>query len=157
MITQLNPQIPMMTEKGPGQAVACIDYSEEHDLMWVVILDENGEVWTLKNSQVRGFPNHTMGRKNFANPFEKKSDDLQMIPVMKKRTPRDSNPMPELYITTKDELERYLKFYGIDLKTSRMRRIINTVMEDMKRLNGFIHYVEFRGKDDFNVYMDIIS
>lgn len=68
-ILQLNPQIPLLTEKGPGQAVAIIDYSEEHDLMWVVILDENGEIWTLPNSKVRGFPNYSNGRKDFKNPF----------------------------------------------------------------------------------------
>lgn len=68
--TQLNPQIPMMTEKGKGQAVAVIDYSEEHDLIWVVILDENGEIWCVNNTKVRGFPNFTMGRKKFNNPFK---------------------------------------------------------------------------------------
>lgn len=69
MIIQLKPQIPMLTDRGPGQAIMCLDYSEEHDLMWVVILDESGEIWTLKNSQVRGLPNHTMGRKPYKNPF----------------------------------------------------------------------------------------
>lgn len=59
---QLNPQIPLKTDKGNGQAIAVIDYSEEHDLKWVVILDEGGEIWTFPNSQVRGFPNMTMGR-----------------------------------------------------------------------------------------------
>lgn len=66
---QLNPQIPLITEKGPGQAVAVIDYSEEHDLMWVVILDDTGEIWTFPNSKVRGFPNYSIGRKQFKNPF----------------------------------------------------------------------------------------
>ena len=37
MILQLNPQIPLITEKGSGQAILLLDYSEEHDLMWVVI------------------------------------------------------------------------------------------------------------------------
>lgn len=61
--TQLDPQIPLMTEKGPGQAIGVIDYSEEHNLLWVVILDNGGGIWTLPNSKVRGFPNETMGRK----------------------------------------------------------------------------------------------
>lgn len=61
--TQLNPQIPLMTEKGSGQAVAVIDYSEEHDLIWVVILDENGEIWAVPNGKVRGITNYTMQRK----------------------------------------------------------------------------------------------
>jgi hypothetical protein len=62
MIIQLNPQIPLITPKGPGQGVLVIDYSEEHDLKWVVIQDETGEIWTWKNDQVRGFKNVTMGR-----------------------------------------------------------------------------------------------
>ena len=62
MFYQLNPQIPLITEKGNGQAIAVIDYSEEHDLKWVVILDDNGEIWTFPNSKVRGFFNSTMGR-----------------------------------------------------------------------------------------------
>lgn len=63
MLTQLNPQIPLKTEKGDGQAIAVIDYSEEHDLIWVVVLDESGEIWSMPNSTVRGFTNYTMGRK----------------------------------------------------------------------------------------------
>lgn len=63
MFYQLNPQIPLLTEKGPGQAIAVIDYSEEHDLKWVIILDDTGEIWTFQNSKVRGFANSTMGRK----------------------------------------------------------------------------------------------
>ena len=64
MILQLNPQIPLLTPKGPSQAIAVIDYSEEHDLKWVVILDDSGEIWTFPNSKVRGFKNITMGRDN---------------------------------------------------------------------------------------------
>lgn len=62
--TQLNPQIPLVTEKGGGQAIGVIDYSEEHDLLWVVMLDNNGEIWIFPNSKVRGFKNYSMGRKD---------------------------------------------------------------------------------------------
>jgi len=62
MILQLNPQIPVMTPKGSGQAVLIIDYSEEHHILWTVFLDEGGECWTFKNSEIRGIPNQTMGR-----------------------------------------------------------------------------------------------
>lgn len=61
--TQLNPQIPMITEKGDGQAIAVIDYSEEHHLLWVVALDETGEIWTIPNPKVKLFPNYSIGRK----------------------------------------------------------------------------------------------
>ena len=62
MFTQLNPQIPMhVVDKGNGMAIACIDYSQDHDLLWVIILD-NGEIWVERNPGVRGIHNHTMGR-----------------------------------------------------------------------------------------------
>lgn len=69
---QLNPQIPVITPRGGGQAIAVIDYSEEHDLKWVVGLDENGQIWAFKNSDVRLYPNETMGRKKFENPWDTK-------------------------------------------------------------------------------------
>ena len=40
MMLQLDPQIPMITPKGKGQCILVIDYSEEHDLKWVVIQDD---------------------------------------------------------------------------------------------------------------------
>lgn len=66
--TQLNPQIPLSTPKGKGQAIAVIDYSEEHHLMWVVIQDATGEIWTWANPEVRGIPNPSMGRLAPAQP-----------------------------------------------------------------------------------------
>lgn len=60
---QLDPQIPLITDKGPGQAILVIDYSEESDLMFVVILDDTGEIWTVPNHKVRGFANYSIGRK----------------------------------------------------------------------------------------------
>lgn len=62
MIHQLNPSIPLMTPKGEGLAWAIIDYSEEHDLFWVVAINETGEVWTFNNKEVRAIKNITMGR-----------------------------------------------------------------------------------------------
>lgn len=73
--TQLNPQIPFITEKGKGQAVGVIDYSEEHDLMWVIILDDSGEVWVMPNAKVRGFPNYTSGR-NFVPNMKENKDEI---------------------------------------------------------------------------------
>ena len=59
---QLDPLIPLTTPKGKGWAYFLIDRSQEHDLEWVVFLDENGECWTFRNSQVRIQQNYTMGR-----------------------------------------------------------------------------------------------
>lgn len=59
---QLNPSIPVETPKGKGQAVILIDYSTEHDLYWVVFLDESRECWTFNNHDVRIQENYTLGR-----------------------------------------------------------------------------------------------
>jgi hypothetical protein len=61
---QLNPPIPVTTPKGKGWAFFCIDRSQEHDLEWVVFLDENGECWTFKNSEIRIQKNYTLNRLN---------------------------------------------------------------------------------------------
>lgn len=64
-LTQLNPSIPMyIPEKNSkGQALAVIDYGIEHDLYWVIALD-NGEIWTLPNPRVRAQYNTTLGRES---------------------------------------------------------------------------------------------
>lgn len=62
--TQLNPTLPMTVEgKGSGYALAVIDYGPEHHLIWVVALDESGEIWSAANPQVRMQSNWTMGRR----------------------------------------------------------------------------------------------
>lgn len=62
MFTQLNPPIPMDTSKGAGLAFAVIDYGLEHHLLWVVALDEGGEVWSVPNPDVRVQSNWSVGR-----------------------------------------------------------------------------------------------
>lgn len=68
---QLKPQIPVkiVDKKNErlhnkiGQAIGWLDYSEEHDIFWIVALDETGEVWTVPNPKIRLLTNYTMGRK----------------------------------------------------------------------------------------------
>lgn len=63
MILQLNPTIPVWVKgKGDGYALGWIDYSQEHDLMWIVAFDETGEVWTIPNPEIRLTCNFSMGR-----------------------------------------------------------------------------------------------
>jgi hypothetical protein len=62
MMLQLDPPIPVITIKGKGMAHVIIDYSQEHDLMWVVFQDDTGECWTWRNADVRGQGNATLGR-----------------------------------------------------------------------------------------------
>ena len=62
MILQLNPPIPLSTPKGDGVAWAVIDYGIEHNLQWIVAIDETGEIWTYQNPQIRAIKNITQGR-----------------------------------------------------------------------------------------------
>lgn len=63
MIQQLNPTIPLETPKGKGFAYFVLDYSQDHDLLWVVFLNKSGECWTFKNSEIRIQSNFTLGRE----------------------------------------------------------------------------------------------
>jgi hypothetical protein len=48
--------------RGKGYAIAVIDYGPEHNLIWVVAIDDTGEIWCAPNPQVRMQSNWTMGR-----------------------------------------------------------------------------------------------
>jgi len=64
MFTQLNPTIPLhVLEKGDGYAIGMIDYGQEHNLIWVTVLNDSGEIWCAPNPSVRLGRNWTMGRK----------------------------------------------------------------------------------------------
>lgn len=63
MFTQLNPPLPVIVlEKGSGYALAVIDYGQEHNLIWVTALDDNGEIWCAPNPKVRLQKNWSVGR-----------------------------------------------------------------------------------------------
>jgi hypothetical protein len=65
MITQINPPLPLeVLNKGKGYAHFLIDYSQEHDLYWVVFMDESRECWTVSNKEVRIQENVTLGRRS---------------------------------------------------------------------------------------------
>ena len=80
MIVQLNPPIPLETPKGKGFAHFLLDYSQEHDLCWVTFLDESGECWTFRNSEIRIQHNITMGRR----------------PQAPSQRPRNVTPLPNV-------------------------------------------------------------
>ena len=62
--TQLSPELPVtIIGKGDGLAFAVIDYGEEQNLIWVVALDDGGEIWCSPNPIVRMRSNWTMGRQ----------------------------------------------------------------------------------------------
>ena len=89
MILQLDPPLPLETPKGRGWAHALIDYSQEHDLLWVVFLNETGESWTFPNSDIRMVNNFSLGRY-VPNPqsyfsFGSRNPDGQPGPVLGNR------------------------------------------------------------------------
>jgi hypothetical protein len=85
-IIQLNPSIPLDTPKGQGLAILVTWLNEEHNLLWTVIQDETGEIWTWENPKVRGTKNIQMNRiisndylkgditSNCGNPFRRERD-----------------------------------------------------------------------------------
>jgi hypothetical protein len=75
--TQLDPPIPLtVLEKGDGFAVGVIDYGQEFDLLWVVALNDSGEIWSAPNPQVRMQGNWSMGR---AKPHRRSASKLSAI------------------------------------------------------------------------------
>lgn len=63
MFTRLDPPIPVhVIDRGPGQAFAVIDYGAEHHLLWVVGMDDGGEIWSAPNPSVRLQANWSLGR-----------------------------------------------------------------------------------------------
>jgi hypothetical protein len=63
MFTQLNPPLPVeVVDRGPGYAIAVIDYGQEHNLIWVTAINATGEIWCAPNPKVRMCRNWTMGR-----------------------------------------------------------------------------------------------
>jgi hypothetical protein len=65
MIVQLNPTIPIIrvSDKMNGYAFLIIDYSQEHNLLFVCGMD-NGEIWTLNNKEIRIPKNISLDRSN---------------------------------------------------------------------------------------------
>jgi hypothetical protein len=64
ILTQLNPPLPMYvaSRRATGVAHAVIDYGYEHNLQWVIAMDETGEIWNVPNPDVRMQWNWSAGR-----------------------------------------------------------------------------------------------
>jgi hypothetical protein len=59
--TELRQSLPVTVPQGKGYAIGVIDYGQEHHLIWVVVIDQTGEIWCTPNPDVRVRPNPTMG------------------------------------------------------------------------------------------------
>lgn len=79
MILQLNPPLHMHTSKGAGIAQLVIDYGLEADLMWVVALNDSGEIWCFPNWDVRLYGNESAGalREGFVEKPIRKSSKIE--------------------------------------------------------------------------------
>jgi len=80
MLTQLNPPIPVLTPQGKALAHVLIDYGAEHDLIWIVFLDSNGQCWSYSNKDIRGQQNITMGRNEVNWPVHDKTERPRVVP-----------------------------------------------------------------------------
>jgi hypothetical protein len=87
--TQLSPELPVtVIGKGDGLAFAVIDYGEEQNLIWVVALDDSGEIWCSPNPIVRMRSNWTMGRQTPKSDLEHGACGKNATSVGKARTAR---------------------------------------------------------------------
>lgn len=76
MILQLNPPIPMAIvgghdwagPTGDGMAILVLDNGPDHHLVWTIVLDATGQVWSAENPNVRARPNITWGRPSPDRP-----------------------------------------------------------------------------------------
>jgi hypothetical protein len=61
---QLNPTLPITRnlDNMKGYAIAIIDYSQEHDLLFVCTMD-NGEIWTYNNKDIKVQKNISLNRQ----------------------------------------------------------------------------------------------
>ena len=83
---QLNPTIPVTTPLGKAFAFILIDYSQEHDLLWVCFQQDTGESRTWSNKQIRLQENQSLGRdlpKVFANLLPTPPDATSVLVVTK--------------------------------------------------------------------------
>lgn len=62
MMIQLDPPVPVQTRNGPAMAHILIDYGPEYDLIWVCF-EQNGEIWSWRNADIRTQSNLTFGRE----------------------------------------------------------------------------------------------
>ena len=62
-VLQLDPSLPVFVlNKGKGQALGWVDYGKEDHLIWIIALDDSGEVWLVPNPDVRLLNNYSIGR-----------------------------------------------------------------------------------------------
>lgn len=61
-ILQLNPPLPVVTPAGDGYAYFLKDDGIDYHTVWLVALDDGGQLWWFENPKVRLTANVTYGR-----------------------------------------------------------------------------------------------
>ena len=62
-IIELKEQRWVETPKGIGLAIAWLDYGQDSDCFWKVVLQDSGEVWDVPQYQIKMYPNWSMDRR----------------------------------------------------------------------------------------------
>ena len=63
MLTPLPSPWPVLTAKGRGDVYAVLDYSQDHDTLFLVVLRETGEGWWIPMWEVRWAENWSLERR----------------------------------------------------------------------------------------------
>jgi len=61
---QLSPELPFWHEPSAQLCFAflVIDYTPDHDLLWVCKMQNSGEIWCVANKELRAVENISLGR-----------------------------------------------------------------------------------------------
>jgi hypothetical protein len=69
---RLDPSIPVVygrlvdgeIRQYKGRAIVMIDYSEDQHILWTIVDDATGQIWTIRNAMVRVQGNESIGTKH---------------------------------------------------------------------------------------------
>jgi hypothetical protein len=100
VILQLNPTIPLDTDKGPADAKFLFDYSEEHKVMFGVFVRATGEFWVIPQDKVRLEKNITGGVRCCETVAEKK--DREGYPTKEQVMLADTYHLAEAFASRLD-------------------------------------------------------
>ncbi len=78
-VTRLDPTIPVLYSRytgddwvvRKGRAMLVIDYSEDGHLLWTIADDATGQIWTIRNPDVRVRSNDSLGTRDELPPEPK--------------------------------------------------------------------------------------
>ena len=69
MFLELAKPWPVETSKGPGFVYVLLDYSQDHDTLFLTCINSTGEFWYFKQSEIRAQKNLSLGRVSPDKPL----------------------------------------------------------------------------------------